>query len=66
MGTLSLAIVSISIYQKQLATGQKLGLPLHLLKYDLQILTDASRRVSAHLGEHSARGTWSLPEASYT
>ena len=42
------------------------GQPLHLLKYALQILTDASRRVSAHLGEHTARGTWSLPEASYT
>ena len=42
------------------------GQPLHLLKYALQILTDALRRVSAHLGEHTARGTWSLPEASYT
>ena len=41
------------------------GQPLHLLKYALQILTDASRRASAHLGEHTARGTWSLPEASY-
>ena len=28
------------------------GQPLHLLKYALQILTDASRRASAHLGEH--------------
>ena len=31
--------------------------PLHLIKYDLQILTDASRSASAHLGEHTARGT---------
>ena len=28
------------------------GQPLHLLKYALQILTDASGRASAHLGEH--------------
>ena len=42
------------------------GQPLHLLKYALQILSDASRRASAHLGEHTVRGTWSLPEASYT
>ena len=42
------------------------GQPLHLLKYALQILTDVSRRASAPLGEYTARGTWSLPEASYT
>ena len=36
------------------------GQPLHLLKYALQIITDASRRVSAHLGEHTAGRTWSL------
>ena len=42
------------------------GQPLHLLKYAPQILIDASRRASAHLGEHTARGTWSLPEAGYT
>ena len=45
------------------------GQPLHLIKYALQILTDASRRASAHLGEqgeHTVRGTWSLAEASYT
>ena len=42
------------------------GQPLHQLKYALQSLTDTSRRTSAHLGEHTARGTWSLPEASYT
>ena len=42
------------------------GQPLHLIKYALQILTDASRRASAHLGEHTTRGTWYLPEASYT
>ena len=39
---------------------------IHLLKYALQILTDASRRASTQLGEHTARGTWFLPEASYT
>ena len=36
------------------------GQPLHLLKYALQILTDASRRASAHLRENTARGTWSF------
>ena len=36
------------------------GQPIHLLKYALQILTDASRRASAHLGEHTARGTLHL------
>ena len=30
------------------------GQPLHPIKYALQILTDASRRASAHLGEHTA------------
>ena len=30
------------------------GQPLHLIKYALQILTDALRRASAHLGEHTA------------
>ena len=42
------------------------GQPLNLIKYARQILTGASRRAGAYLGEHTARGTWSLPEASYT
>ena len=41
------------------------GQPLNLIKYALEILTGASRRASAHLGEHTARGTWFLPEARY-
>ena len=40
--------------------------PSHLIKYALQILTDASRGASAHLGEHTASGTWLIPETSYT
>ena len=39
-----------------------LGQPLHPLKHALQIFTDASKeRWGAHLDEHTARGTWSLP-----
>ena len=41
-----------------------LGQPLHLLKHALQIFTDASKKGwGAHLDEHTARGTWSLPES---
>ena len=40
------------------------GQPLHPLKHALQIFTDASKeRWGAHLDEHTARGTWSLPES---
>ena len=39
-----------------------LGQPLHPLKHALQIFTDASKEGwEAHLDEHTARGTWSLP-----
>ena len=38
--------------------------PLHSIKHALQIFTDASKEVwGAHLNEHMARGTWSLPES---
>ena len=41
-----------------------LGRPLHPLKHALQIFTDASKEGwGAHLDEHTARGTWSLPES---
>ena len=41
-----------------------LGQPLHPLKHALQIFTDASKEEwGAHLDEHTARGTWSLPES---
>ena len=40
-----------------------LGQPLHPL-HALQIFTDASKEGwGAHLDEHTARGTWSLPES---
>ena len=40
------------------------GQPLHPLKHALQIFTDASKEGwGAHLNEHIARGTWSLPES---
>ena len=40
------------------------GQPLHPLKHALQIFTDASKeRWGAHLGEHTARGSWSVPES---
>ena len=40
------------------------GQPLHPLSHALQILADASKEGwGAHLGEHTARGTWSLPES---
>ena len=38
------------------------GQPLHPLKHALQIFTDASKEGwGAHLGEHTAGGTWSIP-----
>ena len=41
-----------------------LGQPLHPLKHALQIFTDASNEGwGTHLDDHTARGTWSLPES---
>ena len=38
--------------------------PLHPLKHALQIFTDTSKEGwGAHLNEHMARGSWSLPES---
>ena len=38
--------------------------PLYPIKPALQIFTDASKEGwGAHLNEHTARGTWSLPES---
>ena len=38
--------------------------PLYPLSHTLQIFTDASKEWwGAHLGEQTARGTWSLPES---
>ena len=43
-----------------------LGQPLHPLKHALQIFTDASNEGwGAHLDDHTARGTWSLPESKF-
>ena len=40
------------------------GQPLHPVKHALQIFTDTSKEGwGAHLNEHTARGTWSLPES---
>ena len=40
------------------------GQPLHPVKDALQIFTDASKEGwGAHLNEHTARGTWFLPES---
>ena len=40
------------------------GQPLHPLKHALQIFTDASKEGwGAHLGEHTERGSWSVPES---
>ena len=40
------------------------GQPLHPLQHALQIFTDASKEGwGAHLNEHIARGSWSLPES---
>ena len=41
-----------------------LGQPLHPLQHALQLFTNASRECwGAHLGDHTARGFWSLPES---
>ena len=46
--------------EKNVLTGQ----PLHQVKHALQIFTDTSKEGwGAHLNEHTARGTWSLPES---
>ena len=40
------------------------GQPLHPLKHAVQIFTDASKEGwGAHLGERTARGSWSVPES---
>ena len=40
------------------------GQPLHPIKHALQIFTDASKEGwGTHLNEHTARGSWSLPES---
>ena len=40
------------------------GQPLHPINHALQVFTDASKEGwAAHLNEHTARGTWSLPES---
>ena len=40
------------------------GQPLHPIKHTLQIFTDASiEEWGAHLIEHTARGSWSVPES---
>ena len=40
------------------------GQPLHPLQHALQIFTDASKEGwGAHLNEHTARGSWSVPES---
>ena len=41
-----------------------IGQPLHPIKHALQIFTDASKEGWVHhLNEHTARGSWSLPES---
>ena len=40
------------------------GQPLHPAKHAVQVFTDTSKEGwGAHLNEHTARGTWSLPES---
>ena len=40
------------------------GQPLHPVKHALQIFTDTSKEGwGAHLNEHTARGSWSVPES---
>ena len=40
------------------------GQPLHPIKHALQIFTEASKQGwGTHLNEHTARGSWSLPES---
>ena len=39
------------------------GQPLHPLKYGVQLFTDTSKEGwGTHLNDHTAKGTWSLPE----
>ena len=48
------------LQENNVLTGQ----PLHPITHVLQIFTDASKEGwGAHLNEHTARGTWSLPES---
>ena len=48
------------LQEDNVVTGQ----PLHPIKHALQIFTDASKEGwGAHLNEHTARGTWSLPKS---
>ena len=42
------------------------GQPLHPLNMLFNPYICIKEGWGAHLGEHTARGTWSLPEASYT
>ena len=45
-------------------TNVLLGQPLHPLRHAIQIFTDASKEGwGAHLGDFTARGTWSVPES---
>ena len=50
---------------KMVAGGKQCfqGQPLHPLKHALQLFTDTSKGWGAHLNDHTARGTWSLPES---
>ena len=48
------------LVESNVLTGQ----PLHPARHALQIFTGASKEGwGAHLNEHTARGTWSLPES---
>ena len=47
------------VQEENVLTGQ----PLHPLDHAVQIFTDASEGWGAHLQDHTARGTWSLPES---
>ena len=45
-------------------TNVLIAQPLHPLSHAIQIFTDASKEVwGAHLGDFTARGTWSVPES---
>ena len=45
-------------------TNVFIGQPLHPLSHAIQIFTDASKEGwGAHLGDFTARGTWSVPES---
>ena len=48
------------LQEENVLTGQ----PLHPIKHALQIFTDASKEGwGAHLNEHTARGSWSVPKS---